>query len=113
MIIKDFEAPTINIYSPTAGEVFGNSTPSFSVRITDDYLDAMWYTLDGGLHNYTFTTNGTFEQAAWNDLDDGIVILGFYASDDLGHIGSVVISTIKDTIASGYYHKFAQRRREI
>ena len=37
-IIKDFESPTININSPSSGNVFGVSAPSFNVRVTEDYL---------------------------------------------------------------------------
>jgi len=99
IIVKDFEAPVININSPTPDEYFGSTTPSFNARITDDYLDVMWYTLDGGLHNYTFTANSTIDQPAWNAMADGAVILKFYANDTFSHIGSAEVSIIKDTTA--------------
>jgi uncharacterized protein Usg len=99
IITKDFEVPVVQITSPTQGNVFGVSAPSFDVTITDDYLDSMWYTLDGGLHNYTFTVNGSIEQPAWNAVSDGAVILKFYANDTLGHVGSAEVSVVKDTTA--------------
>jgi hypothetical protein len=99
MIIKDFESPTININSPSSGNVFGVSAPSFNVRIAEDYIDTMWYTLDGGLHNYTFTTNSTVNQTAWDAMDNGAITLRFYANDTLGHIGSAGVNIIKDTVA--------------
>jgi len=99
MITKDYEAPIININSPTTDEFFGSSAPSFNVRITDDYLDTIWYTIDGGLHNYTFTSNGTIYQSAWNSMDDGAISLGFFANDTLSHVGSSEVTLHKDTVA--------------
>ncbi|MFX1499621.1 MAG: nitrous oxide reductase family maturation protein NosD [Promethearchaeota archaeon] len=98
IIVKDYKAPTIKINSPTTGVFFGSSAPSFNVRITEDYLDTMWYTLDGGLHNYTFTANGTIYQPAWNSIVDGAIILEFFANDTLGHIGSSGVTLHKDTV---------------
>ena len=99
MIIKDYEAPIITINSPATGEYFGSTAPSFNVRITDDYLVSMWYTIDGGLHNYTFTTNSTINQTVWGAMIDGAIALTFYANDNLGHIGTAGVSIIKDTFA--------------
>jgi len=95
-IAKDFESPTININSPSSGEFFGISAPSFNVRITDDYLDSMWYTIDGGLHNYSFTENGTIEQLAWDAMSDGVIPLTFYANDTLGNNISAEVAIEKD-----------------
>jgi len=99
IIVKDFEAPVININSPTSGEYFGSNAPSFNVGITEDYIDTMWYTLDGGLNNYTFTDNGTINLSAWNTMADGTITLQFYANDTLGHVGSAGVNIIKDTVA--------------
>jgi len=99
IIVKDFEAPLITINSPDPEDVFGSTAPSFSVRITDDYLDTMWYTLDGGLNNFTFLANETIGQAAWDGTSEGNVTLTFYANDTLGHIGSAGVIIIKDTVA--------------
>jgi len=63
-------------------------------------LVEMWYSLDGGLHNYTFTEfTGTIEQLAWDALSDGMITLTFYASDVPGNIGSAELTIIKDTQA--------------
>ena len=99
MIAKDYEAPTVNINSPDSGDIFGSTAPSFNVRITDDYLVSMWYTIDLGVHNYTFTTNSTINQTAWDAMSDGAITLRFYANDTLGHIGSAGVNIIKDTVA--------------
>ena len=97
--IAEDGAPMIAINSPSSGSVFGVSAPSFNVRVTDDYLASMWYTIDGGLHNYTFTTNSTVNQTAWDAMDNGAITLRFYANDTLGHIGSAGVNIIKDTVA--------------
>ncbi|MFX1502586.1 MAG: nitrous oxide reductase family maturation protein NosD, partial [Promethearchaeota archaeon] len=99
VIVKDNENPSIYINSPSSGEVFDNNAPFFNVRITEDYLVSMWYTIDGGLNNYTFTTNSTINQTRWDAMTDGTITLRFYAIDDLGHVGTAEVSIIKDTIA--------------
>jgi hypothetical protein len=56
----------------------------------------MWYSLDGGMHNYTFyyieihyylftQFAGVVNQSAWDALTDGSVTVRFYASDVVGN----------------------------
>ncbi len=92
---KDVTAPTINIISPTLNELFGTSAPSFNVEIYDTNLDSMWYTLNNGLTNTTFTTNGTISQSAWDVLPNGNVIIRFYANDTLERIGFQEVTVVK------------------
>jgi len=94
-IIKDTEDPIITVASPTPGSEFGNNAPSFSVIILDKHLDTMWYTLDGGLHNYSFTHNGTINQAAWDTILGGVVNIRFYAIDKVGNIAYRDVPIIK------------------
>jgi hypothetical protein len=94
-------APVIVIDSPTPGSDFGISAPSFIVRITDILLDSMWYSLDGGLHNYTFTENSTIDQLAWSALPEGGVTITFYANDMLGHESSEDVIITKTISPSG------------
>jgi len=96
---KDSIAPTININSPTLNELFGTSAPNFNVEIYDVNLDTMWYTLDNGLTNTTFTSNGTINQALWSALPDGNVIIRFYANDSAGNIGFAEVTINKDVTA--------------
>ena len=98
-IRKDVTAPTININSPTLNELFGTSAPSFNVEIYDANLDLMWYTLDNGLTNTTFTTNGTINQALWDALPEGNIVLRFYANDSAGNIGFTEVTIRKDVSA--------------
>ena len=92
--------PLIIINSPSENGTFGLNAPSFSVTITDTFLDDMWYTLDGGLHNYTFTgSTGTVDQSMWNTLPNGMITLTFFASDYADNIGSTVVHIEKDSQA--------------
>jgi hypothetical protein len=97
IVIKDTFSPMIIISSPTVSEIFGISAPDFIVEIKDPNLDSMWYTIDGGLNNITFTTNETIDQNKWINLPDGPVNLIFYANDTLGHLSSSLIVIIKQT----------------
>ena len=98
--IAEEGAPSIIITSPSVNDVFGATAPSFSVTITDSFLDDMWYTIDGGLHNHTFTgSTGTIDQSAWDAMAEGVVTLTFYASDIPGNIGSATVNIEKDTQA--------------
>jgi parallel beta-helix repeat protein len=97
--IADDEEPSVTINLPNDNDLFGHFAPTFSVTITDTYLYEMWYTLDGGLNNYTFIgSTGTIEQSAWDDASEGIITLIFYASDKPGNIGYAEVSITKDTL---------------
>ncbi|MFX0000841.1 MAG: nitrous oxide reductase family maturation protein NosD [Candidatus Hermodarchaeota archaeon] len=96
--IADDTPPTVIVNSPVDDDLFGTNAPAYNVTITDDYLDEMWYTLDGGLHNYTFTEfTGTIDQSAWDAMSDDTITLTFYASDLGGIIGFADINIEKDT----------------
>jgi parallel beta-helix repeat protein len=97
MPIADVTAPTVIINSPDDDDLFGINAPTYNVTITDDYLDETWYTLDGSLHNYTFTeSTGSIDQAAWDAMADGLITLTFYASDLVGNLGSDDVIIEKD-----------------
>ncbi|MFX1418998.1 MAG: NosD domain-containing protein [Promethearchaeota archaeon] len=84
--IVDKARPKMIIYEPEVDETFGTIAPSFNILIKDKYVYKMWYTLDGGIHNYTFTHNSTINQDAWNKIPEGLVLLRFYATDKAGNI---------------------------
>ncbi|MBA7531005.1 hypothetical protein ES705_23216 [subsurface metagenome] len=94
-VVKDIIPPDITILYPLADSTYGNNPPQYSVSIQDPHLDLMWYTIDMGLNNYTFTINGTINFNAWNLIPNGLVILTFYANDSLGNIDSQFINIIK------------------
>ncbi|MHA1988327.1 MAG: right-handed parallel beta-helix repeat-containing protein [Promethearchaeota archaeon] len=93
--IAEDGAPRITIFSPLEGKRYGSSAPSFNVEIVDLYVIEMWYTLDGGLNNYTFMVNGTINQAMWDALPEGSITITFYAMDIAGNLGFEVVIVIK------------------
>ena len=96
---KASAAPTVTITSPTGGEYFDTTAPEFIVEISDavNPIDTMWYTIDGGTTNITFTTNGTIDQNNWTALSDGSVTLTFYANNSISEVGFASVSINKDT----------------
>ena len=99
--IAEDGAPVIVINSPTSSDVFGVTAPSFDVTITDVYVDSMWYTIDGGINNYTFIENGIINQTAWAALNEGDVTITFYAKDIIGNEASESVTVVKMISAAG------------
>jgi len=94
-VYKDSNYPSINIISPIENEIFNNTIPDFTVRIIDENLDKMWYTLAGDLTKYFFLENGTLE--GWSGLSDGQINITFYANDSAGNLNSAFVKVKKDT----------------
>ncbi len=98
-IIKDSTFPTISINSPSINEVFGGVSPNYNVNITDINLSEIWYTLDNGLTNITFTgQTGTINQTEWDKLSDGQLTIRFYAKDTFKNENYTEASVIKNYI---------------
>ncbi len=93
--IWDISSPIISIITPTEGEVFGGTAPSFTIEINEPYLDAMWYSLDGGFTNIFFIINGSINQSVWDLLPQGVVNITFSANDIFGQIGSTSVLITK------------------
>jgi len=94
---KDIYEPQLNINSPITDTLFDTISPSFIVEISDPNLDQSWYTIDGGLTNYTFTTNTTVNQTTWDSTPDGQVIINFYANDTVSNLAYNTVIVRKDT----------------
>jgi parallel beta-helix repeat protein len=91
---KDTIAPVITINEPNNAEEFDNP-PIFDITVVEANLEEMWYTLDGGITNYTFVgLTGTINQSLWEDLAPGEYNLTFYVKDHAENIrfANVVIS---------------------
>ncbi len=100
LVKYEIDMPIITINSPIHNQLFGSSAPIFALTISGANVNATWYTMDGGLTNYTFTgTSGTFNQVAWDSLPEGNVIIKFYAEDTLGRIGFQEVTIRKDVNA--------------
>ncbi len=95
-IIKDTLLPEILILSPNLNDILGINPPTFELSINESNLVSMWYTIDGGITNYTFTgTIGTIDQDAWNAALEGQITITFYAQDSAGNIGTETVIVIK------------------
>ncbi len=97
---KDIVDPIIIIQSPEPYQVYGNYSPNCNLLIDDPNLDSSWYTLDGGLNNYTFSSSFiTINQTAWEMCNNGTVEIIFYANDTVSNLGFTIIEINKDIYA--------------
>ncbi len=100
IVRKDVISPVITINDPDNSDLCGKTAPSFNVLINDpNGVESKWYTLNGGITNTTFTSNGIINQTRWNEMDNGTIIIRFYANDSLGNLGSAEVYVYKDIIA--------------
>ncbi|MFX1288345.1 MAG: hypothetical protein ACFFFY_07275, partial [Promethearchaeota archaeon] len=97
-INKDSIDPVVSVISPTGGAYFDATAPDYVVEVSDSgsLIDTMWYTIDSGITNITFTSNGTINQANWTALSDGAISMIFYANDSAGNLGSDTVVVNKD-----------------
>jgi hypothetical protein len=95
----DIEDPSIDsIDYPSPGAWFSATPPSYSLSITEKNLDTIWYTLDGGINNYTGATSGTIDSTAWTNAGDGAVTITFYVNDSVGNWASSSVGVNKDSL---------------
>jgi parallel beta-helix repeat protein len=93
--VKKDTAPVITIIFPLPDSVFDLVAPNYNISIDELNLDTIWYTLDGGITNYTITDlTGTFNQTAWEALSEGSLTIRFYANDTAGNIGFIDVEVI-------------------
>lgn len=94
-ITKDTIKPNVTIIQPSGGLQYNNTAPNFVVKINDTNLDTMWYSLNNGI-NQIFSYNTTFNQDLWENLEDGLVSIEFFANDSAGNIGNDSIMVYVD-----------------
>lgn len=100
IIVKDTEAPEINIQKPHLDDKVGREAPLFSLVINEISLNTTWYSLNGGT-NQTFngiagTINQSFWQTLWDSLQNGgIITINFYVNDSFGRETIATIQVIK------------------
>ncbi len=86
-INKDITDPVITINTPSFGAQFTIIPPSFNISVDELNIDAMWYTLDGGLTNYDISQyTGYIDSTAWNAAPDGAITIRFYVRDKAGNM---------------------------
>jgi hypothetical protein len=92
---KDIIAPLISINDPSSTEEF-EFTPIYDITVDEANLDEVWYTIDGGVHNYTITEFlGTINSEAWSYAPSGPVTIRFYARDLTGNVGKSFVIIVK------------------
>jgi hypothetical protein len=97
-VYKDGTAPVITINTPSQNQIIGVDAPSYSISLVEIHPDIMWYTLDGGINNITFSdTSGLIDQSIWDGFGDGNVTIRFYAKDTVGNVGFQEVTVIKET----------------
>ncbi|MHA2119747.1 MAG: hypothetical protein ACW990_00945, partial [Promethearchaeota archaeon] len=95
---KNIFAPIITIFDPINDDLFGINAPEFQIYTSGTEIQATWYTLDGGLTNYTFTgLNGTINQITWDNFGSGAITIRFYINDSLGEFGFDEVVVNKDS----------------
>jgi len=98
-VIKNINYPYVTIISPRPNEFFGNSPPNFELSISEEILNQSWYSLNSGL-NYTFLgISGIINQTAWNECEDGEILIRFYLNDSLGREVFNEVTIYKDFYA--------------
>jgi len=88
----------LNIIKPIPNQIFSNTTFDFEIILRiEGTLNKTWYTLDNGLHNYSFTgLTGTIDQSAWDATSDGYIAIRFYANNSLGAEIFNMVTILKD-----------------
>jgi len=79
--------------------------------IDEPNIDSIWYTIDGGVTNYTITprpgwttqssTGGPINEEAWDAAPYGIITIRFYVKDTMGNIGYSEVNVEKAKQSQG------------
>ncbi len=86
--------PIITINSPTPNQSCGLDAPSFDIEINEPNLHEKWYSLNGG-QNITFTNQTQIDQAEWDKIEEGSILITFYAIDTVGNMGLTSVFVTK------------------
>ncbi len=97
--VVDTRIPEIMILSPIENKVYGELAPKYNLFIDEENLISAWYTIDGGITNFSITElNDYIDQDAWLAASNGPITIEFYAKDIVGRIGYKNITIIKNVI---------------
>lgn len=107
--LLDTDDPVLTINNPSQGDTYGDNAPNFDISITEPNLASIWYTIDGGVTNYSISIpqlSGTINQEAWEAVPYGNITISFSAVDLLGNSGNnevIVEKTVSTSLeVSGY-----------
>ena len=101
IVRKEIIRPAITILTPGSNNLFGSKAPNFTINIDDPDLNSTWYNLNNGSK---FTSNVSFSylehtsilQESWNQINNGSIVITFYANDSVGNIGISKVTVKKD-----------------
>ena len=96
LIQKDSLAPSIIIIFPITNASYGINALNFTINVNDDHLDLMWYSFNGSVKKFFFIENSTIDQEEWEMLDNGKIIIIFYANDSVGNVAFKEVLILKD-----------------
>jgi len=87
-LVKFAQIPHLSINNPSQYKTFGNVPPHYDISIETPNLTSIWYTVDGGINNYTITQlTGKINQTAWDSVQPDYITIRFYARDLAGNVG--------------------------
>ncbi len=93
-LINDTMIPSINITSPLNNSVFSNATQTINYTVSDNNLQACWYTNSSGKFNNTITCGNNLTNYKWLE---GINNVTIYANDSAGNVNSSSVTFFVDT----------------
>lgn len=98
VVRKDMIEPLVTILDPKMNQEFGEDSLGFNISIDEPSgVDSMWYTIDGGSSNHTFTELiGVIDENVWLAAPSGPIIIRFYAKDLASNIGYSDVVVIKN-----------------
>lgn len=100
LVKKDINLPLITINSPELNDIVGFQSPTFDIIVVEPNIDAMWYTLDGGMTTYSFTEfTGQIDDIEWDKFGHGTVLIQFHVRDKAGNEAFAEVQVNKDLIA--------------
>ena len=98
VVRKDIVEPLVMIFDPKMNQEFGEFSLGFNISIEEPSgVDSMWYTIDDGLTNVTFSELiGLVDLDIWLAAPGGPVIIRFYSKDLANNIGYSDVVVIKN-----------------
>ena len=94
-VIKDATSPIVSILNLIPGEIFNTTAPEFALEITELHLNRTWYVVNGSEKIYFAETSGSINQTIWESLQNGSVLIQFFAIDNVGNVGIAEIVVLK------------------
>ncbi|MFX1470498.1 MAG: hypothetical protein ACFFB8_17780, partial [Promethearchaeota archaeon] len=119
-IIKDLNAPIINIIEPEESAITGVNAPEFKIYISGVDIDQCWYIFSGDPFKYFFIKDDgitiiNINQTKWEEFGNGTVTIELYVNDSVSNIAFDTVELRKDIftpevtinlpIYEGYWNK--------